>query len=76
MIEGQDEVPLRGGRVTAGVVRVGETVRRPPTANSDFVKRLLGHLASKGFDGAPRVLLHGGAHLRFVRGVLGGAVWT
>ena len=48
MIEGQDEVPLRGGRVTAGVVRVGETVRRPPTANSDFVKRLLRHLADQG----------------------------
>jgi hypothetical protein len=56
MIEGQDKVPLRGGRVTAGVVHVGETVRRPPTANSDFVKRLLRHLASKGFDAAPASL--------------------
>lgn len=56
MIEGQDEVPLRGGRVTAGAVRVGETVRRPPTANSDFVKRLLRHLADRGFAGAPASL--------------------
>jgi len=56
MIERQDEVPLRGGRVTAGVVRVGETVRRPVTANSDFAKRLLRHLADSGFDGAPASL--------------------
>ncbi len=45
-----------GGRVTAGVVRVGDTVRRPPTPNSDFVRRLLQHLAARGFDGAPRAL--------------------
>jgi Ser/Thr protein kinase RdoA (MazF antagonist) len=50
------EVPLIGGRVTAGVVRVENTVRRPPTANSDFVRRLLDHLASKGFEGAPSAL--------------------
>jgi aminoglycoside phosphotransferase (APT) family kinase protein len=52
----QDEVPLRGGRVTAGVVRVGDTVRRPATANSDFVRRLLGYLATRHFDGAPAAL--------------------
>ena len=37
----------------AGVVRVGDTVRRPRTARSDVVRRLLRHLAAKGFDGAP-----------------------
>lgn len=52
----QDAVPLRGGRVTQGVVRIGDTVRRPPTANSEFVSRLLQHLAAAGFDGAPASL--------------------
>lgn len=51
-----DEIPLRGGRVTHGVVRVGDTVRRPPTANSEFVQRLLRHLAATGFGGAPASL--------------------
>ena len=44
---------MRGGRVTQGVVRIEDTVRRPPTPNSDFVQRLLQHLASSGFEGAP-----------------------
>jgi Ser/Thr protein kinase RdoA (MazF antagonist) len=52
----RNELPLSGGRVTPGVVRVGDTVRRPPTANSEFVRRLLQHLAAKGFDGAPTPL--------------------
>jgi Ser/Thr protein kinase RdoA (MazF antagonist) len=51
-----DEVPLRGGRVNEGVVRVGDTVRRPLRPRSDFARRLLGHLASVGFQGAPRFL--------------------
>jgi Ser/Thr protein kinase RdoA (MazF antagonist) len=49
------EVPLAGGRVTA-VVRVGNTVRRPPRVNAEFVHALLDHLATGGFDGAPRFL--------------------
>jgi Phosphotransferase enzyme family len=52
----QNEIPLRGGRVTHGIVRVGDTVRRPPTASSEFVRRLLQHLAVKGFAGAPASL--------------------
>lgn len=32
----ESEIPLEGGRVTKGVVRVGNTVRRPPTFNSPF----------------------------------------
>jgi aminoglycoside phosphotransferase (APT) family kinase protein len=52
----EGEIPLSGGRVTAGVVRVGNSVRRPPTANSDFVHRLLEHLAARGFEGAPSFL--------------------
>jgi phosphotransferase family enzyme len=51
-----EEVPLRGGRVTPGVVRVGKTVRRPAGPRSEFVRQLLRHLASVGFDGAPTFL--------------------
>ncbi|MFB4318547.1 phosphotransferase [Actinomadura sp. 21ATH] len=50
------EVPLSGGDVTEGVVRVGETVRRPCGAHSPAVHGLLRHLEGVGFDGAPRVL--------------------
>ncbi len=48
------EVPLAGGRLTEGVVRVSETVRRPLQPRSQFVHRLLGHLERAGFEGAPR----------------------
>jgi Ser/Thr protein kinase RdoA (MazF antagonist) len=51
-----NEVPLAGGRVTAGVVRIGATVRRPRRENSVFVRALLAHLEESGFDGAPRHL--------------------
>jgi hypothetical protein len=50
------EIPLQGGRTTAGVVRVGDTVRRPVGANSAFVHRLLRHLEAQGFSAAPRFL--------------------
>nr|WSY57377.1 aminoglycoside phosphotransferase family protein [Streptomyces sp. NBC_00886] len=50
------EVPLLGGRITPGVVQVGDTVRRPATEASPFVARLLGHLEQRGFTGAPRHL--------------------
>ena len=46
-------LPLTGGRMTPGVVRVGETVRRPV---SPFAVLLLSHLASAGFDGAAEVV--------------------
>ena len=49
-------MPLSGGHVTGGVVRVGDMVRRPMTASSAAVHDLLGHLDRVGFDGAPRVL--------------------
>ncbi|MDO0916973.1 phosphotransferase [Streptomyces sp. DT2A-34] len=52
----KDEVPLSGGRITQGVVRVGDTVRRPVTARSAFVAELLNHLQQRGFNGAPRYL--------------------
>ncbi|BCJ47252.1 hypothetical protein GCM10010168_71590 [Actinoplanes ianthinogenes] len=50
------EVPLNGGRLTAGVVRIGDTVRRPPSPASPFVAGLLTRLERAGFDGAPRYL--------------------
>ena len=51
-----EEVPLVGGRVNEGVVRVGETARRPTGAHSPFVHNLLCHLEHVGFDGAPRFI--------------------
>ncbi|MEU4110978.1 aminoglycoside phosphotransferase family protein [Streptomyces sp. NPDC027717] len=57
MSEIVDEVvPLRGGRITEGVVRIGDTVRRPASAASPFVASLLDLLESRGFTGAPRYL--------------------
>ncbi|WP_330347838.1 phosphotransferase family protein [Streptomyces sp. NBC_00582] len=50
------EMPLSGGRITPGVVRVGNTVRRPTSAVSGFVAELLHHLQQQGFNGAPRHL--------------------
>ena len=47
---------LLGGRLTTGVVRLGDTVRRPVSSSSPFVARLLTHLAKSGFEGAPRYL--------------------
>jgi hypothetical protein len=52
----QAEIPLAGGDVTEGVVRVGDTVRRPVGPHSQLVHALLAHLESVGFDGAPRFL--------------------
>jgi hypothetical protein len=50
------EFPLTGGRVTVGVVRVGDTVRRPVQPNAELVHALLRELEAQGFDGAPRWL--------------------
>jgi hypothetical protein len=36
-----EEEPLLGGMFARGVVRVGETVRRPMDANADYVNGLL-----------------------------------
>jgi hypothetical protein len=52
----QAEIPLAGGDVTEGVVRVGDTVRRPVGPHSPLVHALLTHLESVGFAGAPRFL--------------------
>ena len=52
----QAGVPLPGGDVTEGVIRVGSTVRRPVGPHSPLVHALLAHLESVGFTGAPRFL--------------------
>lgn len=56
MDRGEREIPMHGGRVTQGVVRVAGTIRRPPTSNSTFMQALLRHLEAAGFAGAPRSL--------------------
>lgn len=50
------EIPLSGGRVTPGVVRVADTVRKPATENSASVRRLLSHLTRNGSDFSPDFL--------------------
>ena len=50
------EEPLGGGNVSAGVVRVGDTVRRPAGPHTPAVHALLGYLQAVGFEGAPRPL--------------------
>lgn len=48
-----EEIPLVGGRSTAGVVRIGDTVHRPSGPWTPTVHRFLSHLRSRGFTGAP-----------------------
>lgn len=50
------EIPLRGGRLTPGIVRIGNTVHRPPKQNSAFAHELLLFLEDQGFGFAPRFL--------------------
>jgi Phosphotransferase enzyme family len=51
-----NEIPLNGGNMNGGVVRVGDTVRRPAGPWTPAVHALLAHLHAAGFDGAPRPL--------------------
>lgn len=50
------EIALPAGDVTEGVVRIGDTVRRPRQPTSTAVAAYLRHLESVGFSGAPRYL--------------------
>lgn len=50
------EIPLIGGDVSEGVVRVGDTVRRPVGPNAPLVHALLRYLEQVGYAGAPRFL--------------------
>jgi hypothetical protein len=47
---------LQGGDVTEGLVRIGDTVRRPFGPQSLLVRAVLQHLERTGFEGAPRFL--------------------
>lgn len=51
-----DEIQLSGGAMTEGVVRVGNTVRRPPRETSQLMRDVLVHLERAGFEAAPRWL--------------------
>jgi hypothetical protein len=65
------EVPLLGGLSTPGVVRVGDTVRRPLKPDAAYIHRLLAHFERSGFNGAPRLLgvdARGRAILSFIDG--------
>ena len=48
--------PLIGDGVTQGIVRIGDTVRRPLRPFSLTVQAYLAHLRDAGFTGAPRPL--------------------
>lgn len=68
-------MPLPKGDVTEGVVRVGDTVRRPHQDTSAGVAGYLRHLESVGFDRAPRYLgrdEQGRDMLTFVAGEVAG----
>ena len=52
--ESPEEIPLQGGQLTPGIVRVGHPVRRPPEGNAAFIHELLLFLEGKGFPFAPR----------------------
>lgn len=71
------EIPLMGGNVSASVVRVGATVRKPASESTAAVEALLEHLAAVGFDGAPKPLgrdEHGRQVLEFVPGTMADAM--
>lgn len=42
--------------MTRGVVRVGDTVRRPVSGDRRLQRELLAHLERRGFNGSPRFL--------------------
>ena len=50
------EQRLGGGRSTKGVVRIGETVRRPAGPWTPTIHAFLRHLRASGFTAAPEVL--------------------
>jgi hypothetical protein len=53
---GYSEEPLLGGNASTGVVRVGDTVRRPAGPHTAAVHALLSYLRAAGFEGAPQPL--------------------
>jgi len=53
-VEGEED--LQGGKLSAAVVRISDTVRRPAGPWTPTVHALLEHLHRAGFDGSPRPL--------------------
>jgi hypothetical protein len=51
-----EEIALSGGAMTDGVVRVGDTVRRPARHATQLMRDVLVRLEQAGFDAAPRWL--------------------
>jgi len=49
----ENEIPLAGGRITQGVVRIGDRVHRPQCANAAFIHAVLNHLSQKNVPFAP-----------------------
>lgn len=48
------EIPLKGGRSTDGVVRVGDTLRRPHKQESEFANSVLKYLEKQGYPYSQR----------------------
>jgi Phosphotransferase enzyme family len=74
-VAGLTEEPLLGGDVTEGVVRVGDTVRRPVNPQSAAIHAYLYHLEQAGFLEAPRFLGvdgRGREVLTYIEGEIGG----
>jgi len=74
-----DDEEALAGNVTSGVVRIGDTVRRPVGPWTEAVDTLLRHLYDVGFTGAPRPLgrdEQGRQVLEFVPGELGDEAGT
>ena len=55
-MDGQETPLRRGGRTTAAIVRIEDSVRHPAGPRSAFVHHLLISLKTRGFSGAPRFL--------------------
>jgi hypothetical protein len=51
------EIILTGGRITEGVISVGDTLRRPKGPQTLFVHLLVDHLEDVGFDEENREVL-------------------
>jgi aminoglycoside phosphotransferase (APT) family kinase protein len=50
------EIRLGGGWTNEGVVRIGDTVRRPPVFATQLMRDVLVHLEQVGFEASPRWL--------------------
>ncbi|MFD1048866.1 hypothetical protein ACFQ1S_26685 [Kibdelosporangium lantanae] len=50
------EIPLTGGNMNTGVVRIGQTVRRPTGPWTPAVHAVLNHLNNTGYPHAPQLL--------------------